>query len=814
MKKIFTLILALISINSITGRSYYPNFTSVQGGRYPTDEINLNPWREITSNGSESLLYSINANYHPGERNCSFICGDKLYLFSTQIFTNFDYVNSIAVFDALTGETISDSIYTETYDGSKSLKGIAYDANENIYYLLTYKYSNNYDDCSLYETWLQKYDPKTKQCSYIATMQSVWTDIFSLAYNPLDGKLYVTNLYGEIGILNKTTGLVEKIADLPIPESLVYGNKHSMTYSLVDNAFIISYFSYLDNTYTNIESGTILFDTQTKKSKNITSYKGMINKHYHWMANPDVFAVAQSPQKPIVYINYPQASTTGCIDITIPSYSIDSTPLSGIVYIDVTIDDITTKLSGKPGENLSLPMDLKEGKHRLGIKSYQVVDTDTTHGVGAHCLFFVGNDKPQAPTNVVLDHKTIKWDKVSNIGVNNGYVDSSNVKYNVYLNDKKLNNELIADNQFSFDIDIPDKQLPYQAQVEAIIDFSQSDRSVSNKIYLGNSYNLPTSPYLFDFATQGTKEAVITINGENDSFYWEFNPIGQGFGYALYPTAWAGTCNDWIVLPKISFDKAISFYEINIYAFLNYLTGGKYEIGFSSSTDPKDIKYKKSLSTKFHYHNREEESIKIFIPEAGDYYVMINPITSAVDNLFIQYINFDYAKNIVELDGEYAFRTRTTKLNWTNNLHTDPLIKIKGYNIYRDCKLLAQVDNSTTSYNDKISNDENRVNHEYCVSIRYEHDGKEYETDLSNTFTATYEYGSVEGVVNHDVSIYSIANEIIIEGAPIGSTLSITSIDGKLLHSDIIKSDKEIFNVRKGAYLITLNGKTTKIIVN
>ena len=63
---------------------------------------------------------------------------------------------------------------------------------------------------------------------------------------------------------------------------------------------------------------------------------------------------------------------------------------------------------------------------------------------------------------------------------------------------------------------------------------------------------------------------------------------------------------------------------------------------------------------------------------------MINPITSAVDNLFIQYINFDYAKNIVELDGEYAFRIRTTKLNWTNNLHTDPLIKIKGYNIYRD----------------------------------------------------------------------------------------------------------------------------------
>ena len=403
---------------------------------------------------------------------------------------------------------------------------------------------------------------------------------------------------------------------------------------------------------------------------------------------------------------------------------------------------------------------------------------------------------------------------MSNIGVNNGYVDSSNVKYNVYLNDKKLNNELIADNQFSFDIDIPDKQLPYQAQVEAIIDFSRSDRSVSNKIYLGNSYNLPTSPYLFDFPTQGTKEAVITINGENDSFYWEFNPIGLGFEYALYSTAWAGTCNDWIVLPKISFDKAISFYEINICAFLNYLTGGKYEIGFSSSTDPKDIKYKKSLSTKFDYHNREEESIKIFIPEAGDYYVMINPITSAVDNLFIQYINFDYAKNIVELDGEYAFRIRTTKLNWTNNLHTDPLIKIKGYNIYRDSKLLAQVDNSTTSYNDKISNDETSVNHEYCVSIRYEHDGKEYETDLSNTFTATYEYGSVEGVVNHDVSIYSITNEIIIEGAPIGSTLSITSIDGKLLHSDIIKSDKEIFNVQKGAYLITLNGKTTKIIVN
>lgn len=812
MKKIFTLILVLTSFCYMSGRSYYPKFTSVQGYRGATDNQYTAPWRAINNDASDSILYSIDT-YGTGIKNCSFIRGDKVYLLSTNITTEFDYLNTLMIFDALTGKTISDTSTVETYDGTKSLKGITYDALEKAYYLLTYKYSDDYFDCSIDETYLQKYDTQTKEISYITTMGMLWQDPLAMAYNPLDGEIYLINYHGKLGKLDKTTGFVESIVLLPIPDFSYFEPQYSMVYSIELKAFVVSYSIYLDND--QYEVGVIHVDPLTKTCKKISATQNFNNGFYPWMANPDVYAVALSPKKPIVYINYPQASTIGSIDITVPSYAINDTPLEGEVYLEVGIDSTITKLTGSPGEKLSVPMELNEGNHRLGINTYQIANSDTTYGVGAHCLFFVGNDTPKAPTNVILDSTSIKWDNVDSIGINNGYVNTDEVKYNVYLNDKKLNEEPIADTQYNINIDVTDTQLIYQAHVEAIINTTTSTKAGSNMIYVGNSYTIPTYPNLLDFASELTNGTVISINREDDAYCWEWDNIGRGYGYNCNSATWAGTTDDWLVLPKISFDKPLSFYEINIYAFHTLFgTGGKYEICFSTTPNPKDIKFKKTTTTKFDYHSREEESFKIFIPEAKDYYIMFHPDASAIDNIYIQSIIFDYAKNLVELEGEFAFRSRTTKLNWKNNLYADTTITIKGYNVYRDGNLLTQVDNNTTSFNDKLSKDITEVDHKYNISIRYEYDGKEYETELSNTFVATYDYGSVEGVECHDASIYSIANEIIIEDAPIGSTLSITSIDGKLLLSDIIKSDKETFNARKGVYLITLNGKTTKVIVN
>ncbi len=812
MKKLVTLILAFIAISFIYARSYYPKFVSVQGFRGSSDNIHINPWRSINSDGSDSILFSINT-LGPMLSNNAIVRGDKAYLLSTTITTNFDYCNRLTIFDALTGETISDTTSWEMFDGTKSLKGIAYDAYEKSYYLLTYKYSNNYFDCSLSDTYLQKYDPKTQQCSYITTMQLLWATPLSLAYNPIDGELYLINHHGEIGILNKTTGIVEKVANLPTPSYTGNGIDYAMIYSLEDKAFIITYQVYTD--LTNCEIGIIHFDPTTKTCKKITTSNNNYNVFYNWIANPDVYAVAKSPQKPIVYINYPQASTFGCIDIIVPSYAIDDTPLIGEVHLDVSIDSSITKLIGTPGEKLSVPMELTEGKHRLGINSYQIVNSDTTHGVGAHCLFLVGNDTPKAPTNVALNDSTIKWDNVSNIGINNGYIDTSQIKYNVYLNNIKLNEEPIIGNEYKFSITPTESQIIYQAHVEAVVNNIKSSKSSSNMIYIGECYSLPTYPNLLDFASSSIEGTIIIINSENDSYRWEWDNSERGYGYRCnIGYSWAGTTNDWIVLPKVRFDKPMSFYEINIFAFLSHEVGGKYEICFSPSINPDDIEFKKTITTKYDYHNRQEESIKILVPEAKDYYIMFHPVESALNYVFIQAVILDYAKNIVELEGEFAYKTKTTKLNWKNNLYTDPLITIKGYNIYRDGNLLAQVDNIVTSYDDKLSNEATNINHEYNVSIRYEYEGHDYETDLSNTFIATYEYDSVEDIEIHSLLIYSTANKIIIKDAPIGASASITSIDGKRIYTRIIESNTETLDIRKGVYLITINGNTSKVIVN
>lgn len=126
------------------------------------------------------------------------------------------------------------------------------------------------------------------------------------------------------------------------------------------------------------------------------------------------------------------------------------------------------------------------------------------------------------------------------------------------------------------------------------------------------------------------------------------------------------------------------------------------------------------------------------------------------------------------------------------------------YNIYRDGKYLAST--KERSYVDETAGDET---HEYNVTVVVMSDGNEAEGIFSNTISMTdsgiNEVGNIYG-------IYGVNDAIVIKGYT-DRNVKIYAIDGKLLRDIVVGSDSVCVPSDEGVFLITVDGKSAKVIV-
>lgn len=283
---------------------------------------------------------------------------------------------------------------------------------------------------------------------------------------------------------------------------------------------------------------------------------------------------------------------------------------------------------------------------------------------------------------------------------------------------------------------------------------------------------------------------VQYLNAGKPMAYQVFNGEKAGLGYAATNSnafeshsgkqcmaafgAVEGANDDWLISPELSGKKQfVSFYVKS--AVPNYGLE-KYEFLISDS-DNEVTSFRKveGLDSEAPF---EWTEISIAVPE-GTKYFAIRSVSAQCLAMLVDDIRFI---------GKDAEQER---------------LVLKGYNVYRDGVRINESLVEGTSYQDTFSDGKEHV---YRVAAVYE----QGESPLSNPCTL------ITGIGQEKLDGVAVSTEdgvVCIKNAE-GQTVSICNVQGKVLFRKVCNMPLMTCPVPAGIYLVTVGGKTTKVLVD
>lgn len=327
-----------------------------------------------------------------------------------------------------------------------------------------------------------------------------------------------------------------------------------------------------------------------------------------------------APEAPVINkIFFEGISASGTLQFDMPAFTSDKSPLSDQSEWIVSIDGIVYKSAkAMPGENVTVNLDSQtSGLHQLTV----YVESDGMKGRADSKNFFVGKDVPAAPANVKLTKDKVTWDAVDS-GINGGYVDSSSIRYNVYINNV---HEVTTDDTFC-SVSIPDNQplRAWRAYVTAEADGLVSDPAFSNTIVEGVAMKLPVT--ILPSEEQASLCTVSDVN--NDGYTWTFNPDIPCFESDYSED---GPMNDWFFLPAMDFSDSEKMYRISLDASLVSAKGRNEYLEIKYGTQPAPEGMTVTLFDKFTpFSENWERYVEEFnVPQAGKGYIGFHSMSEA-----------------------------------------------------------------------------------------------------------------------------------------------------------------------------------------
>ena len=366
----------------------------------------------------------------------------------------------------------------------------------------------------------------------------------------------------------------------------------------------------------------------------------VFEEEFTYFFTTDEFYDADKPQAPVIdEIDFKDGSLNGSLTVTLPSYQVDGTPLSGNLEL-VVLANGTIYYTGDnaPGSSDTISLSFEErGFYELqayvkanGIKSTKALARE-----------YFGNDTPMAPANVTLTSTEISWDAVAT-GVNGGYVDADAMTYNVYLNGEFLGST--SDTFMTVDISDDHPLESYTAAVSAECNGYVSLPAYSNVIILGNAYTPPM--YFVPTPEEFALMTVVDVNGDGKT--WQFDPVYKCamVNFTTMDMPWP--MDDYLYLPAVKIDDPEKYYKFSFETGLRgHYTGDKIEVVYGTSTDPADIistiiePFEPDVLPGEGEWNYLEGQMKV--AEAGIYYIALHCLSD-------HYAVGMYAKNMMLSD--------------------------------------------------------------------------------------------------------------------------------------------------------------------
>lgn len=513
-------------------------------------------WYRFTSNGEEEqqwidnfLMYFgtyFNVGYIRNNRICGYY-GNSTTIFYLEYEWNGSYDNEDEKKHGY--PVVLDEIDIEGENAYKVMLSGAYnEADDHVY-----GFSTNLDQSKQYFVKADAANPSDFEI--IRELPDDFTFMISCCFSPVDHYLYGVDVYGDF-VRCDVYGNFELLGlgkDLDYGATLEMGLWESgMTYSPKDNAFI------WNRHFADYTSDLVKIDAKTYKWSKISSIP--VFHQFTFLDTTDHDGADNGPARAEVVENsFAGASLDGSLTYKMPTKLADGTDAPASMTWTATCGDIVKTGTAAPGETVKVDYTaVPRGRALFNFRA----DAGDAKGITRVTSQWVGADVPARPQNIELaamDNGKYKvtW-TAPDYGAHNGYLDTSTLRYAVFVNNKQVNT---ATADCEMELEFPDEgeTKGYYCVVYALSDGLLSEGGVSNSVYVGQGFGLP----FFIAPTQEDAEKMTVINVDNDKSRWNFmDEIGAATCY-FSSRDWDNPGDDYLITPPLYLDDTSKAYEIN-----------------------------------------------------------------------------------------------------------------------------------------------------------------------------------------------------------------------------------------------------------
>lgn len=548
-----------------------------------------------------------------------FVKDDVLYTFYHTTVNNGQAISKAGYrnIDLRSGEVLSSGDFDIFNGYDKVVLASVYDSSEDKAYVITYNTTGS-------AIALQELNLGTMSLTKVADMNIAdWPT--AMAYCPADGAIYCLMDNAYLEKLDKKTGKLTSVGNTGYPLDEYIG---AMVYSPVDDAFV----AFIDN-YDQYATQCVEIPL-TGNSYQVV-YTCADSETWSILYNSDTYKNPEAPDYVTnLTLDYAGGSLSGSISFEMPVAYGNGQAISTNIYASVTVDgsEIASKAAA-PGAAVSVSHTMTEGIHQVTVTPFSVSGNKKLSGPAMSKTYYFGIDTPASPESVTLTETLVEWTAVTK-GENGGYIDVADVKYNVYIDDQKVNPSPVS--QTSLSVTMPSNgQIQHYASVEAVAGGKTSQRTLSNSVTTTDALALPC--YIAPEEgqrdlSQDVIDMFTPVDANKDGKTWLYdrqNPYTGGF---YYLASSENDANDWLILPAMIFPDASGYYKLQMQVgvLTHYFASNEtFEIGVGPDTNPANMHIVSERTTYSKQDDFYDYELVFQVPDAGINYIGIHAVTPA-----------------------------------------------------------------------------------------------------------------------------------------------------------------------------------------
>lgn len=559
--------------------------------------------------------------------------GGDIYYYNDYVYTDemgYTFV-TFCKYNIRTGEfeRIIHSFMEETFDQSQITHDMAWDPTEGRIYAVSYIKKIIVEDAlAKFVPAISEIDPYSGLVTPIAE-----TPQFAAIACTESGELYGISMGDESALyrINKSNGDCIEIGKTGLNPAYV----QSAAFDPITNKL------YWAATLSNMTTGLYEVNIATGRAHKITDFDNMEEYAGLYIPAPDVQAAAPAMVASITP-NFVNGALSGSVTVTAPTTTFGGQNLSGDVIIHISVDgeEVVSK-SVAVGGSVKQDLTLTEGIH--GFVAY----AENASGAGPRSgnAVYVGIDAPEAPRNIAVQHNedgtaTISWD-APQIGRNDGYINPSELKYNVTrMPDCEQIATGISTLSYTDALDV--KSANYWYEVTAEMDGREGPAAITEAKPLGRGTGLPCK---FSFDTKADFELCTTIDVGNNyeaEYHWgawmyspEF-PAVANTAEGENPCAVYGqhpeyAADDWLITPSFTVEEGKK-YRVTYYMWTR---GDKEKLAVTAgplnTVDAQQVIHE---ATEYKHKDKQQFIHEFTATASGNYYVGFH-ITSSKKRYYL-----------------------------------------------------------------------------------------------------------------------------------------------------------------------------------